>query len=157
MKEKFIQYLDDSVELLKRADHMIYMTYPIVKEKKLMLKILNEIYTSILKILNSILQYEYFFKRINLYKDSKSNFQTFKEKCAPRYNITEQEIKKISEIFLLVEKHKNSPFEFVKKEKLVIMSENLHTSTLTIEKIKEFLLTAKQLLVKAEKRIRIRA
>jgi len=154
--EKFIENLDKSASLLQTADHLLYMTYPLIREKRLLLKILNEIYLVALGVVNAILQYEYFYKRINLYKDAKANFQTFREKCAPRYNITPQQIAKILEIFDLAEKHKTSPFEFVRNDKIVIMTNTLHTDTITIEKMKDYIFASKDLLRKAEAIIRAR-
>ncbi len=152
--EKYIEYLENSISILKTADHMTYMTYPLIKEKRLLLKILNQLNTALMNILNSILQYEYLYKRIQLYKDPKENFRTFKEKCASRYNITEEEMNVISKVFTLTQKHKNSPLEFVKKDKIVIMTDNLHTETIDLPDIKEFLIKTKQILKKAENKIR---
>jgi len=42
--------------------------------------------------ISSILQYEYLYKRITLYKNSKVNFKTFIEKCASRYRISKDYI-----------------------------------------------------------------
>ena len=58
------------------------------------------------------------------------------------------------ELFDIVEKHKQSPFEFVKNGKVVILSENLKTEIITIEKTKEFLLLGKTLLKKINQRIK---
>jgi|SRR3989344_834486 len=154
--EKFIEYLDNSISLLRKVDHMTYITYPLLKDKHLVFKMLNEIYISLLGIINALLQYEYYYKRISLSQDSKQNFQIFKNKCALRYGISEQEIAKIIEIFNLVEKHKNSPFEFAKRDKIVIMTDNMHTETVTLDKIKEYLALSKLILKKAEARIRVR-
>ncbi len=156
MPEKFIENLDKASSILKTADHMLYMTYPLVKEKRLLLKILNETYFATLKIINAILQYEYLNKRIQLFKDAKTNFTVFKQRCSQRYNISEEQIKTIEEIFNLTEKHKNSPFEFVRQDKIVIMSNALHTDTITIDKIKSYILISKDLLRKADTIIRER-
>lgn len=156
MPEKFIENLDKASSILKTADHMLYMTYPLIKEKRLLLKILTEIYLVVLNIINAILQYEYFYKRIQLYKDARTNFEIFKQRCSPRYSISQEQIEKIKEIFDLTEKHKNSPFEFVRNDKIVIMTNALHTDTITIEKMKSFILLSKDLLRKAETIIRAR-
>jgi len=103
--------------------------------------------------INSILQHEYIFKRITLYKNTKTNFRTFNEKCSQKYKITKEEIESILELFDLVEKHKQSSMEFVRNEKIVILSENLKPKTITIEKTKEFLLLAKNILNKTKKGI----
>ncbi|MBA7690285.1 hypothetical protein ES703_98810 [subsurface metagenome] len=151
--EKFLEYIEEAQKTIQIIDHMVYVTFPLIKDKRLLLKILLETKIVITKCINSILQYEYLYKRISLYKDPKTNFKIFREQCAPTYKITKKEIDLISELFNLAEKHKESPFEFVRNEKVVILSENLKPEIITIEKIKEFLLLAKDILSKIKKRM----
>ncbi|MFQ5532039.1 MAG: hypothetical protein ACE5ES_05485 [Candidatus Nanoarchaeia archaeon] len=148
--EKFLENLYEAEKTLKTASHIIYVTFPLVKDKHLLLKTLTELKKTISKCINAILQYEYLYKRIVLHQSPKANLKTFKEQCARRYNITLEELKQISELFDLVEKHKESPFEFVKKDKIVILSENLQPQTLTLEKIKVFLHVSKNILEKTK-------
>jgi len=147
--EKYITSLEKAKKNLQMADHLTYMTFPLVKENKLLLKVLDELYLSVFNTINSILQYEYLYKRIQLYKDPRENFRTFR-KIAARYNIKEEQLNKLIEILSIGEKHKKSPFEFIKNNKIVIMSDNLKTETLTIEKIKAFLLETKDFLRKVD-------
>lgn len=133
---------------IQTADHMIYVTFPLIKDKRLLLKILQEIKNSVTNCINSILQYEYLYKRITLYKNPKLNFKIFTEKCAPRYKITKEEINLILELFDFMEKHRESPFEFTKDDKVVILSNGLKPKTLTVEKTKEFLIIVKDILRK---------
>lgn len=151
--EKFLENLEKAEKTIQTAGHLTYVTYPLIKDKKLFLKILTEIKNAIASCINSILQYEYLYKRITLYSDPKSNFRTFTEKCAPRWNITKEDINLILELFEIVEKHKASPFEFVKDEKVVILSEDLSHKTITIEKTKEFLSLSQNILNKVKEMI----
>ena len=146
--ERFILSLDRAREQIQTADHLTYITFPLIKENKLLLKILEGIYSGIANIINAILQYEYMYKRIQIYASARDNFETFK-RITGRYNISSEQLSKIIEIFSLVEHHKKSPFEFVKNGKIVIMSENMKAEILTLEKIKMFLLEAKDVLRKA--------
>ncbi len=146
--EKFLEKIEEAEKTIQTADHIIYVTFPLIKDKRLLLKVIQEIKTAISNCISSILHYEYLYKRITLYKDSKINFKTFTEKCSPRYQISKEEIKLILELFDFVEKHKESPFEFIREEKVVILSENMKPKTLTIEKTKEFLILAKNILRK---------
>lgn len=154
--EKYVLSLDSASKILKTADHMIYITFPLIKEKRLLIKILDEIHLAVLNVVNAILQHEYAYKRIALYKDARANFSTFREKCAQRFDISQDEILSIIEIFKVIEKHRKSPMEFVRKDKLVILSDNLHADTLTVDKLKEYITSAKSILNKAEKRIKNR-
>ena len=151
--EKFLENLQEAGKTISTADHMLYVTFPLIKDKKLLLKILLDTKIAISKCISSILQYEYLYKRIKLYNDSKTNFKTFEEKCAKRYGITKQEIRLIAELFDVVEEHKKSSMEFMKNTKIVILSQNLQPKIITIEKVKEFLALAKNILKKIEKTI----
>ena len=146
-QERYILSLEKAKKSLELADHLTYMTFPIVKENKLLLKVLDELYSSIINAINSILQYEYLYKRIQIYKDARENFRTFK-RIASRYNIQEEQLNRIIEILSLGEKHKNSPLEFSKKDKIIIMSDNSKIETLTLEKIKSFLTETKDIIRK---------
>lgn len=156
MQDNFLVTLQSASKALQIADHMIYITFPLIKENRLLIKILSEIHATLLSIINTVLQYEYGYKRIVLYNDARMNFNTFKDKCAPRFNISQDEVAKIIEIFRLVEKHKKSPMEFARKDKLVILSDNLHTETISIEKLKEYLFIAKNILQRVSERVKER-
>lgn len=151
--EKFQENLKQAIKSLQIADHMTYVTFPLVNERRLLLKIFDEIYKSIISCINAILNYEYLYKRIKLYSDNNDNFQTFAEKCAKNYQINNEQIKKIREILQINKQHKQSAMEFVKNDKVVILSDNLGTQTLDILKIKQYLLLAKELLMKANSKI----
>jgi len=151
--EKFLENLETAEKIIQTIDHMTYVTFPLLKDKKLLLKILIDTKNAVVNCINSILQYEYLYKKIKLYKNPKSNFRTFKEKSAPRYKITPQEIKLINELFYIVEEHKKSPFEFIKNDKVVILSQDLKPQTITLEKTKEFLILGKNILRKTKQRI----
>jgi hypothetical protein len=152
--EKFLQNLQEAGKIIKAVDHLTYVTFPLVKDKRMLLKILMEIKKAVALCVNSILQYDYIYKRIRLYKDIKENFRTFKEKCAPRYEITSEELNKINALFEIAERHKKSPFEFVRQDKVIMLSESFHPEAITLEKIKEFLILAKNVLFKVEKKIK---
>jgi len=146
--EKFLENIQEAQKTIQVIDHMIYVTYPLIKDKKILTKLLTETKNVITNCINSILQYEYLYKRITLYQNPKTNFKTFKVQCAPKYKITKEEISSIIKLFELVEKHKQSTIEFLKNEKVIILSENLKTETITIEKIKEFFNLSKELMKK---------
>ena len=151
--EKYIESLETAQKALQIADHMTYITFPLVKEKRLFLKILSELSISILNTINSVLQYEYYKKRIQIYKDARDNFNTFKE-LSLRYGIGPEQLRKLIEIIDLSEKHKKSPFEFVRNDKIIIMSEGMQTETLSLEKIKALLLETKDFLRKVNIKIK---
>jgi hypothetical protein len=59
---------------------------------------------------------------------------------------------KIREIIEIEKKHEESSMEFIRKEKLIMMSDSLDIKTITIEDIKEYLTIAKNLFLKISKK-----
>ncbi len=135
--EKYEISLEEARSTLDSANRMITLTLPVLRDNKFLVKIFEKIHDSMLSIVKSVLQHEYLYKRINLYQDAESNFDTFRE-CAERYKIPSDYANQIRKVFLLMKSHKESPVEFVKKEKFVILSDNLRTDIITIAKLKEF-------------------
>ncbi len=149
LMEKFLQNLQEAEKIIRLADHMIYVTFPLLKEKKILFKVISEIKIAISNCISSILLYEHASKRVSLYKNPEDNLQTFREKCAQRYGITKEEIFFIKEIFDISEKHRESSFEFVRDGNIVILSEDLKPKTISLERIKQFLLMSKTILRKS--------
>lgn len=145
---QFIRNFEDARKKTEEVNHLIYSSYPMIQDKKLLLKILLETRAALVKCIASILQYEYFFRRIKLSKEPGENFKSFINKCAPRFGISVYDTRKIEELFEIAEEHKVSPFEFKKKEKIVILSQNSPPRVVTIENAKEYLKITRQILEK---------
>ena len=149
---KFLENIQQALTIIKTSDYLLYMTYPLIKDKKLLLKIVSEIKKAITLCIGSILQYEYLHKRITLYQNPEVNFRTFREKCAPLYQITSQELSLILELFDIIKEHERSSVEFLREDKVVILSDNMRQKTLSVEKTKEFLQLSKNILAKTKER-----
>ena len=143
-------YFEDVKRALRIADHMIYITYPVLKENRLLVKVLEEVYSAVRKTIDIILRHEYEFKRIKIYSDSNVNMTIFEQRCAPRYGFTAEEMTEIKQIIGTFESHKSSPLEFVRDNKFVIMSDDLKTESLTLQRLKNMLRAAKEAVRKAE-------
>lgn len=148
--EKFFENIENAEKNLRSIDHIVYVTFPLIKDKRLLLKVMHETRGILINCITAILQYEYMHKRINLSQNSQENFKVFTDKCSINYGINRHEIGLIIELFDFVEKHKMSPFEFVKGDKIIMLSESLKPTTITLDKIKEFLILAKEVLKKTK-------
>jgi hypothetical protein len=146
--EKYQENINNAIKNINIADHMIYVTYPLVKEKKLLLSSIDRIYDALMSTINAILQYDYVWKRIKLYQDPKDNFEVFLNKCAKHYGLNNDEIAGIFELISIVELHKKSPMEFLRREKIVILTDNLQTKTIDSNILKHYLTIVKSILNK---------
>jgi len=144
----FTELLNKAEQSIRTADHMVYITYPLIKENRLLKKVLEGLFDSSMCIVQAILSYEYLYKRVELYQDARLNWENFKQKSAIRFGITTAEIEIIKELFSIGEKHKDSSMEFVRKERIVIMSDNLRTESIGVDQLKRYLNTLKLILQK---------
>lgn len=147
--EKYEESLEKALKELKIADHIIYITYNLIRDKRLLLKALDQESLALTYLINAILQYEYLWKRIQLYSDSRNNFDTFINKCSKRYNITQEEIEEVKNILSISQLHKKSPMEFQRREKIIMMTEDLSTASIDHEKLKSYLELIKRIIKKA--------
>ena len=147
--EKFRSIVLEANKRLKLADHMLYVTYPLVKDHKLLIHILENIDKSLKCSIDAYLRYDRIYKRIN------ANPETFLEKInifskisSKRYFFTQSDFEFIQEIDDLIRKHKESPIEFVRGNKFVICSEDYKTRVLTAENVKNMISKAKPFIFK---------
>ena len=148
--EEYLENLQKSIKNMHIADHMIYITYPVIKDKRLLMKTLEHINDAVVCLINAILQYEQLHERIILQSNSNENLELFISKCSTRYNLTHEENEEIREILATAENHKKSSLEFSRKEKLIIMSDSLKTTAIDAEKLKKYLSLAKRIINKAK-------
>ena len=148
IKEKYQEIFEKAYQKFKIADRMAYVSFSILGESRLFIKILEELYKSTTYLISALLQYEYSQKNITLYKDPKLNLKVFKEKVALKY-LDENELENLIKILLIGKKHQNSEMEFVKNNKFVILINDQY-EVLTIERLKEFISLLRKILLRTK-------
>lgn len=128
------------------ADHMAYVTFTLLKENRLIIKILVETAEATGLAIKAILQKKLSENKIKVYADTDKNLQIFLEKIASEY-IDNKDIQNIAKIMEIRKKHINAPVEFVRKDKFVILLGDKYES-LTIEYVKELMNSARRLVSK---------
>ena len=144
--ENWVNELESAKEHFKRADHMAYVTFSLLKENRLLVKIVSELALSLRALIKAFLLYEYSFKRIQLYKDPVRNLKTFIERVAPRY-VEGEDLKNIIRVLKIAKNHEKAEVEFVKKEKLVMLIGGRY-ETLEMDNVKALLNSVKRILSK---------
>jgi hypothetical protein len=147
-----IEHFNSALKHLRIADHMAYVTYPLINDKKILIKIFVEVYGALNDLITAILLYDAAVNNLKLSKSPKANAQRFFE-IAKTYNITAKEVQDISEIMKTFQDYNKSAMEFVRDDKFVIMSKDLKTHSMDILKIKEDICLIKVVIVKVKDRI----
>ena len=136
-QEQYKIFLEEAKRHFKIADHMFYVTLIILKDNKLVIKILSELNLAAENLVKSMLYFENFNKRIKIYKDPEMNLKVFRENVAKKY-ITLFELENIMKIIEIDRKRRDAQMEFTRRNKFVFLSGNKY-EIVDLDKIKEII------------------
>ena len=143
--EVYQRLREEAKKKLSLADHMLYVTYPLVKDPKLLLAVMENIFLALTHTLGSLLYYERMFKRVPPFFDTfESKYRVFSEKCVERYGIEQEYLNLLRNVKEILIAHKRSPIEFSRKDQFVICSDDYQLKVLKISEIKEILAKTKE-------------
>jgi hypothetical protein len=150
--EEFQLAGENAKKTIKVADHMLIMTFPLVKDPKLLLAVTENIFASLQYAMTSLLLYERLFKRIPVFQDSfDSKFNLFKDKVAQKYNINKEYLRLIQEVREILSEHKKSPVEFSRGDRFVICSGNYRMKTIGVNELKKYIAQTKMFISDIER------
>ena len=137
---------------LNTADHLAYVTYPLVKDVRLLLTTTENVFTAMILAMEALLQYERYYKRISFVpNDFMQKYEMFKQ-SSRKYNLDRMTIALILDLKSLIELHKKSPMVFTREQKLVIASHGFSVmKTLNIDNVKNYVQQAKPFIAKINK------
>jgi hypothetical protein len=142
--EEYEELREQARRKISLADHMLTMTYPLVRDTKLLMVVLENIFLSLSYAMGSVLHYERTYKRIPQFTDNfESKYHLFKESCVAKYHIHEDYLKLLKEIKEIIVEHRKSPIEFTRKDSFVICSDSYKIKTVGVEQIKRYISKAK--------------
>ncbi|MBU1199463.1 MAG: hypothetical protein KKF46_05520 [Nanoarchaeota archaeon] len=142
--EQFQVLRDKAIQKIKVADHMLFMTYPLVQDPKLLLAIIENISASLDYSISALLQHERLFKRIPPYHDTfPSRFDIFQNKMLTRYGLNSNSVKLVKDVRMILSEHKRSPVEFARKDKFVICSPTYSLKTVDTNLVKKYIFETK--------------
>jgi len=134
-----------AVEKLKVASHLVDTTYPLVKEPKLLVSVIENISQALELTITALLDYELSLKNIPKYDDTfDGKIEMFRRKVMTRHNIGNDVLDFILDMRKTLDHHKRSITEFTKKDKFVISDNDYHMTTLSIDDVKKTLSSAKR-------------
>lgn len=138
-----------SKKYLNVADHLAYITYPLVQDFKILVSITENINLALTNVMDSLIEYDILYKRISR-NDSifEIKYDIFKNVISKRYNLDKEDIELINIVRDIIKYHKESKVSFVRDNKLYICSPDFKTRNVTLEDIKEYLTKTKKLIKK---------
>jgi len=145
--EKFQVLRQDSLKNYQIADHILNVTYPLIKDTKLLVGVADNLFLSLTYAMSSILHYDRIFKLVPPFQDNfESKFNAFRHKCVRRYQVNPEHINLINEIKEIIVLHKKSPVEFRHKDRFIICTKNYQIKAITSNQLKIYLTQTRQFL-----------
>ncbi|MFH1212147.1 MAG: hypothetical protein V1659_04450 [Candidatus Woesearchaeota archaeon] len=149
--EQYQACAQEAKNLVKVADHMLIITYPLIKDPKLLLTIAQKLFSALENSMSSLLYLERTFKRIGPFGDNfDSKFNIFRNELVRRFNIRKDFIMLIQELREIVLEHEKSPVEFRRKDSFVICSDSYKVRSLSFEAMKKYVARAKEFIYELE-------
>ena len=130
-----------AIKSLKSADHILTMTFPLIKDPKLLLAVLQNVCKSFDHGANAVLQYEYMYKRISRVPEELN--LKIKYLNSNRLKIEKSLLHTYVELKQLNEGYKKSPVTFSRQNKFIICANDYKTMELTPDLLKNYISKAK--------------
>ena len=148
MDNSHIYYLNNGNRLFKAADHLAYVTYPFLKDNKLITSITENLYSSLISLMTALLHFEAYNRRIeHMPEDFNGKLALLKEHCAKRYSLDENHIKIIQDLHNLMKERKTSIMEFYRNDKFIVYNDS-GVKSISIRTLRSYLFISKDFIRK---------
>ncbi|HLD02157.1 MAG TPA: hypothetical protein VJC07_00455 [Candidatus Nanoarchaeia archaeon] len=126
-------------QLFVTADHLAYVTYPLVNDTKLLVVVVDNLHKSLFKGMQALVRYDKIYKRIPpIGDDFYSVFEAFKTRTGPRYNFSRDFTMLMIDMNNLLKERADSPIEFRRRDHFVIASQDYKLRAINLNKVKEY-------------------
>ncbi|QQG38870.1 MAG: hypothetical protein HYS32_00155 [Candidatus Woesearchaeota archaeon] len=151
--EEHARLIKEAQRFFTAADHMTYMTYPVVNDPKLLVTISQNLFNALMHSAEALLYFERLYKRIPPYSTNfMDKIEMLKNKCADRYNLPREAIQALVDLREILEEHQTSAIEIRKNDKFLIFNQDYQKMrALNLIKVKEFLHHSRVFIEKIER------
>ena len=139
-----VRYLiNEAKKNLRTADHLVYMTYPLIKDPKLITSITENLHRSLIYTIEAIVRYDQLFRKIPVTTNMSIKLEQFRKSCVPRHKINK-------DIITIIDLLSKSKKETDIRESLVRRDFYSKSKNLSYEQLKKMDNTAKEFLLQIQ-------
>ncbi len=139
MSERYQELLDVAKKEIELADHLLYVTYPMIKETKFMLAISEHVIKAANLALHALLEFERTYKRIEPFS---TNFavmiSTYRNKVEQFYNFDQKFYRLLNKLQEIQRVGTESMMRFKRGEKYVLANQDYKLTTIDFESVKRY-------------------
>lgn len=138
MGGNYLELVKDSNKHFDIADHMLSVTYPLVNDTKLILTIIDNLYSALIYGVDALIDYNYYYKKISSHPTNiDSKIEMFKL-IALKNGFDRKSFVLIKDLKSLVEHRKNSPMEFSRSGSHVLADRNYRLKMVNLSNTKKY-------------------
>jgi len=143
--------MKDASMRFRNADHMAYVTYPLINDPKLIVVITENLYHALLNAINALLEYEHYHKRIEFIPESlNEKIKTFRDQISKTYGFPREISVIFEDLHKIIEFKEKSPIEFIRKSNYIICDNAYSTKMINFQKIKGQVIIIKPFIQKVQ-------
>ncbi|NJL43818.1 MAG: hypothetical protein HC945_00625 [Nitrosarchaeum sp.] len=143
--------LEAAKRALKVADHMLMVTYPLLKEMRLLLSITENLYKAMDAALQALVGKEREYRRIPYSGEGfEARLAVFRMHVMKKHGFMSEGADTLQWLHETLEERRRSPVEFERKGKFVMCSESYRMRTLSVDDLKKHMAVGKRFLAKVE-------
>ena len=149
------QALQLATKKLQIADHMTVITFPVVKDPKLLMGVAENILEAFKQGMLCVLLHKREYQQISPFDTKNVNtiIDVFQRHITRRQNNFQGYAATMREVKELTEWHKKAPVEFARKNTFVMCSQRYETKELSEKKVKEWIQSLKHFLTEVKKSV----
>lgn len=143
--------LEKSIDRLQSSNHMLTVSYPLLKDTKILLSVATNLLKACEFAMNALLEMAKHRKIISSYKnDFTHKYNLLIQKVLNEFEVSKIHLKTISRLKEIIKTHKKSSVEFTRKKKFVMASESYELRTLSENDLKNFYQKTKKFVKEVE-------
>ncbi len=137
--ERYQELLQTARKQIELADHMLYVTYPLVQEMRFLLAIANHVTIAARSAMQAILEFELLYKRLEQYnKTFLSEVDIFQKKIIPRYSLDIKYCKLLQKLMEVQKYDAEAIIKFKKGDRYILTNAEYSMSAIDVESVKRY-------------------
>lgn len=149
--ERYEILMENAQKKFLVADRFLNFTYKIVTEPKLLMGVVENIFTALTESMNALLYFELKYKFVEPFRDNLDSKIAAFRTLGKKYAVVESMVPLVLKLERIVNSHKTCPTEFVKDKSIIMCTENFDCQKLTFEMTVEYFKKAKVFIEEIQK------
>lgn len=150
----FSEELIAAEQAWRAAEHVLEITFPSIRDPKLLLRVIVFLEKAIKKTISLILKLEHIEKNLELTKSGSKNMSLFFDSVGSKYGLSPEDLEALKDVFDLGNKYRQSALAFSNKGRAVLFDDDLGEIIISYEHLEKLSKSVRKLQMAFRGRLR---